>query len=332
MILYYLEDAIHEVPSFIYICGLTGGKVLTESPSVHAKISREFPGTDIELLQDKPAIEQRMIDLAPTVVVHTDYTARFFPKVRTKHVQVFHGESDKPYGYSKVLTQYSLVLLPGQKLADRIAKAGLLDRLNAKLVGYSKLDRVFRGELDRNRQLAELGLDPARPSVLYAPTWRDMWNNSSLPRYGREVVSGVPSDVNLIVKLHASSYKQDLKYCRMVEALVEGRPNVRMIHHASDIIPIMAASDLLISDISSVTNEYLAFNRPMVFLDPILHFGGKNATWVWGAGDVVRKKGRVWETVMARLAGPDVHRARREEYLRYAFYQPDGHATERAAQ
>ena len=41
----------------------------------------------------------------------------------------------------------------------------------ARLVGMPKVDCLANGSLDRARVLGELGLDPGKPTVIYAPTW-----------------------------------------------------------------------------------------------------------------------------------------------------------------
>lgn len=330
-IVYFVDNSIHQIPSFIYILKETGGTILTDGGDTKTVIEQEYPGTDLELCRDRPAAVERMRALAPEIIVHSDFTAKSFAGIPAKHIQVFHGTSDKPYNVDRRLEQYALVLLPGRKLRDDLAARGLLQRLRVEIVGYSKLDRVFNGQLSREVELGRLRLDPSKPSVLYAPTWRDSYGNSSIARFCREIIAGVPDSVNLIIKLHPNTKKYDHKYYPLIASLASNRPNVRLIDYAPDIIPVMAASDLLVGDVSSVTHEYLAFNRPMVFLDSIYRLGGRRATWVWRAGKVVREKGVAWQAIMESLAHPEKNRSVREELFRYIFHEPDGNAAKRAA-
>ncbi|MGE5598646.1 MAG: CDP-glycerol glycerophosphotransferase family protein, partial [Bacteroidota bacterium] len=226
---------------------------------------------------------------------------------------------------------YDLLLLPGERARRRQAAAGHLTPGNHAVVGYPKIDRVFRGELPRDKAVADLGLDPSRPTVLYAPTWRDAKRNTSLPKFGAEVMLASPRDYNLIVKLHPNTKNYDRKSYALAEQAA-ARPNVKLFGYEHDVIPIMAAADLMIGDISAVTHEFLAFGRPYVFLNPWRLPIGKKKPWIWRCGKVVEKRGRVWPAVAEALAHPEAYAAERRGALTEVFHQPDGHAAERAAE
>src|SRR5207244_9536558 len=70
-----------------------------------------------------------------------------------------------------------------------------------------KADCLVDGSLDRDKILTSLGLDPSRPTLLYAPTWTPY---SSLNVMGEELVAElVRSEFNLIVKLDDNSLDLD---------------------------------------------------------------------------------------------------------------------------
>ena len=83
--------------------------------------------------------------------------------------------------------------------------AGAIDASSdaPRLVGMPKVDCLVDGSLQRDPILTGLNLDPARPTVLYAPTWSAA---SSLNLMGMELVSGLlERSWNVVVKLHDRS-------------------------------------------------------------------------------------------------------------------------------
>ncbi len=333
MIVYYVDNSIHQIPSFIYIAKVLGGIVLTDGADSKAILDQYYPEVTAEYYPTRKELQQRLRELRPEAIVQTDYSKRYLNvDFETVHIQVFHGTSDKTYGLKPQVREYDLLLLAGERSYRVMKKAGLLKDGNYAVIGYPKADRVFRGEFNRDQAVKDLGLDPAFPTILYAPTWRDAKFNTSLSKFGREVLSQLPAGKNLIVKLHPNTKRYDRKNYRMVKELSEENPRIKLLGYDHDVIPIMAAADLLIADISSVSHEYLSFDRPLVFLDARLFPFGRLKTWVWRCGPVVRKKGEVWKTVEKAFAAPEAYAQERKTAREEIFYQPDGHAAERAAE
>ena len=104
-----------------------------------------------------------------------------------------------------------------------------------------------------------------------------------------------------------------------------------------DIVPLLYASDLLLTDASSVANEYALLDRPIVFLDvPELlrqarARGGALDLASWGrkGGVVVERPDDVTEAVAQSLADPTHLSEIRRAIAQDLFYNP-GRATEAA--
>lgn len=330
VIVYYVDNSIHQIPSFIYIAIETGGKILTDGVDSYHTIQTEYPRVDVEYYTNMEQVIDRTLELEPHVVVHCDYHYhQFAEKIRAVYVQVFHGTSDKKYNYSNQLKPYDFMLLAGEKMREDMKSSGRLTPSNHRVVGYSKLDPVFRGELDKDEAMKSLNLPGDRPVVLYAPTWRDGHGHSSIGPFSKALLENVPDDIELVIKLHPNTVR-DTKYYELFKKHSK-KANVKLIAYASNIIPIMAASDLLITDISTVSHEFLAFQRPMVFLaSPWRFMGFRNNTWIWQCGDVVYKRRDIWNTIIRNLNEPNRHKETIEKCLNYVFYKPDGNAAKRA--
>ena len=101
-----------------------------------------------------------------------------------------------------------------------------------------------------------------------------------------------------------------------------------------DVIPTLFAADLLITDASSVANEYALLDRPIVFLDVpelLAAAGGEGSaldleTWGRRGGEVVAGPADIVAAVERGLTDPGARSEVRREIMRDLFYNP-GRAT-----
>jgi hypothetical protein len=261
-----------------------------------------------------------------------------FPRV--KQVQAFHGVSSKNVKFNAWMTEYDLLLLPGRRERDKFAAMGVLDKVEHALIGHPKADRVLRGELTREMARSALGLRN-RPTVLYAPTHGAL---SSFYKWGLQICEAVPSECNLIVKPHPSlltTIASDKSGAEAIEAVTQHitRRGGLWLPFEPDVMPAMAASDLLITDYSSVAEEYLVFDRPLVFADHLANATGRDRAqrdkgdWegIFGCGLVVTEIGTVPEAVAAILTQPETGATARRALRDYVFENLDGQCAKRAA-
>ena len=151
--------------------------------------------------------------------------------------------------------------------------------------------------------------------------------------------------VNFLVKLHDRAYKRwkdSMKedWENILESY-NGHPRVRPIFDY-DVVPHLFVSDLLISDISSVVNEFTLLDRPMVLIDvPRLISNYRRiekkrglatcdlAEWGQSAGELVKDMRDLPSIIGHGLAHPEEKREIRQEFAGRFFFGP-GHATDRA--
>ncbi len=172
------------------------------------------------------------------------------------------------------------------------------------------------------------------PSLLYAPTGL---KHNSLELFGVDVINRLITNgrFDLIVKLHDHAKAPSRDWAADLKQF-EG-PRFRLARDL-DVIPLMAAADLLITDASSVSSEFSLLDRPMVFLDtPLLikaasrREGSRVDIETWGrkVGVLVDRPEQVVTAVEASLEDPtqysEVRRAMRSDL----FFNP-GRATEAA--
>jgi hypothetical protein len=331
-IAYFIDFSIQEIPSIVYIAYETGGTIYTDSQQTYRFLTEQHPKLSAALGETIAAIKSEMIRNRVRVIVYPDYHIRYFRDLPgVKHVQVFHGTSDKKYDYSKEVSGYDLFFISGKAAYERYEKRGLLKNNKGMLIGYPKLDRVFRGEIDRDAELIKIGMDPSRKTVLYAPTWVDRAYNSSWKKFRQAIAGDTPEDLNLIVKLHPNIKRYRPGEVEEFAKVLSRNKSARLFEVDPDPVPRMAASDLLMGDVSAVTREFLAFRRPFLFLSSKpAWLWSRQKTALWECGEVVNDPEKLWEAVRRGLADPGRFAPAISRHLDRTFFKPDGKAAARA--
>jgi hypothetical protein len=258
----------------------------------------------------------------------------------TARVQMFHGVAGK-YGFDAPTDSmrhwHRLFFVNERRLRNCIA-AGALDRDSpaARLVGMPKVDCLVDGSLNRDDLLQQWELDPARPTVLYAPTWSP---ESSLNVMGISLIERLLSmPLNLIVKLHDRSRDRRAMYSGGVDWSERLRPLLAREHArlaaAADITPYLAAADVMLTDHSSAGFEFLLLDRPIVRIDlpDLIREARIHPDYVRLLAEVSTSVTSVDETIAAvssALAGPNAGSATRRRVAADLFHRP-GTATARA--
>jgi hypothetical protein len=214
-------------------------------------------------------------------------------------VQIFHGVSFRNRAVRPESLDYDFLFLIGPYMRRKFVETGLLtdDDPRGVPIGFPKTDTLVKDKFDRAKLLERYGFDGLRPIVLYAPTGEA---HNSLETMGADVIRNLSAcdDFDLIIKPHDHP-KDGVNFFEILSRL-EG-PHTKLAHEA-DVVPLLALSDVLITDASSVANEYTLLDRPIVFLDvpkllersrasgaalDLVHWGRKGGITIDSAEDVV---------------------------------------------
>ena len=251
-----------------------------------------------------------------------------------KKVHMFHGVSFKNHAVSPHAREYDAVFVVGPYMERQFVRRGIFEEGDPRMrrVGMPKLDRLLGGTLDRARILEDLGCRADRPTVLYAPTWGDQ---SSLGIMGEDVLRNLCGrGLNLVVKLHDNSYDPRKNPVRWAERLAALAHADLAVGRTADVVPLLFAADVLISDASSVSNEFLLLDRPIIFLEfegqlDAFRESADVETWGRKVGETVRNAADIGGAVDRALADPRALSEIRRQAARDIFYGPGG-ATARA--
>jgi CDP-glycerol glycerophosphotransferase (TagB/SpsB family) len=198
-------------------------------------------------------------------------------------------------------------------------------------VGFPKLDRLVDGTLNRRAIVEGLGLSGRRPIVLYAPTGQ---KDNSLEHTGEAFLQRLKATgkYDILIKLHDHPRDRTTDWPRRLKPLLD--QHTKLVRDY-DVVPYLFAADLLVTDASSVSNEYALLDRPMVFLDvPQLLAAMQRKgvaldldTWGRKGGVTTRWPDEAVEAVEWSLAHPRHGSPVRQAMARDLFYNP-GQATE----
>jgi CDP-glycerol glycerophosphotransferase (TagB/SpsB family) len=194
------------------------------------------------------------------------------PRGGVKRVQTFHGVAgkyrtvyDSP---SNSMSDWDRLFFINKRRLQHFIDCGAIsaDSDAARLIGMPKLDCLVDGSLKRDDVLQSLGIDPARRTILYAPTWSP---HSSVVSMGEDLVERLgQAGYALIVKLHDRS--RDLEYVNSggvdwgarLEPLLQRHGG--LLATGSNSSRYLPAADVMITDHSSVGFEYLLLDRPLI--------------------------------------------------------------------
>ena len=190
-----------------------------------------------------------------------------------------------------------------------------------------KLDPLVAGRYDRAAVLRGLGLDPALPTVLFAPTWI---RGGCLDAQGEAILERLAAQPrNVVVKLHDNSLdlrKQRRDWAAEVARHAAAKGSRLRLATGHDSNPYLAAADAMVSDASSVANEYLLLDRPLVlFRLPDLERewpATDRATWGLETGIAIDRAAELDAALERALADPAAKRDVRRAAAADFFYHP----------
>lgn len=248
-------------------------------------------------------------------------------------VHLFHGFSIRNFAIQERAREFDKLFLIGPYMKRRFLETGILapDDPRIEEVGMPKLDALVNGAHDREQVLRSLGLDPSNRTVLFAPTWIE---GGCLDTQGHAILRALGKlPLNVIVKLHDNSFdprKQRFDWAKEIPPLLTRR---MVLATGANSNPYLAAADVLVSDASSVANEFLLLDRPLVFFR-LPHLESQwpstdRETWGTRTGVAIDRADELERAILDSLDDPgrlsDVRRAAAADF----FYSP-GRATDAA--
>jgi hypothetical protein len=298
----------------------------------------EEPGRVREIFHEAPGVRtvhpRRAALMKFDAYIASDFMWALLPR-GVRRVQVFHGVGGK-YGFdapTRSMREWHRLFFVNERRLRNFVAAGAIgaDSPAVRLVGMPKVDCLVDGTFSRTAVLSSLGLDPLRPTVLYAPTWSPASSLNAMGTALIERLGGLP--VNLVVKLHDRSRDLRERYSGGVDWVSTLQPMMRdgrsVIAPAHDISPYLVAADLMITDHSSAGFEFLLLDRPIVRIHRPALIEAANihpdyVALLASVSDSVDGVDEAMHAVERGLGDPAARSADRRQVAADLFYRPGG--------
>ena len=268
-------------------------------------------------------------------LVFCAHVSGYFPKDEQERIQLFHGVSFRNMAVRRDVLVYDRLFLTGPYMRRLFTDQQMLRDRDPRLVniGFPKLDKLLDGTLDRAAILKRVGFSGRRPVILYAPTGQ---KDNSLEHTGEAVLERLRATgkYDILIKLHDHPRDRGIDWPTRLKPLLDEHTRLAS---GLDVVPYMFVADLLLTDASSVSNEYALRDRPMVFLDVPQLLAAMTRkgvaldldTWGRKGGITVRWPDEAVEAIQWSLAHPRHASKLRRAMARDLFYNP-GRATDAA--
>lgn len=258
-----------------------------------------------------------------------------------RRMNFFHGvagkyDLDDPSQLPIGFRDWDAVAFINSDRMKRYAARGILKPGAATLVGYPKLDALVNGRYDAAAIRGRLGLEMHRRTAIYAPTWSPA---SSLNLAGESIVADLAAHGwNVIIKPHDLSFDPDPKYSGGIDWRQRLRaiesPGRVVLRDDADLSPLLAASDVMITDHSTAAFEFFLLDRPVIVFDApdlprVARINPERIALLRSAARVVHGAGEVAAAAADEVAHASARSQQRASIAANLFFEP-GTATGRA--
>jgi phospholipid N-methyltransferase len=195
-------------------------------------------------------------------------------------VCLFHGPSAKGVSFTpEVINRFDAFFMIGplHKLTfEEYLSHKNINKPNHLMIheiGYPKSDNLINGKYNPSDVSNKLKLDPQKKTVIYAPAFNE---NASLRENGVEIVNTICSEneFNVIAKLPIDCLENTtnwyatggIDWFLKLNEIGEKYKNFQL-YDGLKIDEVLSVADVLITCVSSVGFEFMALNKPVIFID-----------------------------------------------------------------
>lgn len=184
-----------------------------------------------------------------------------------------HGNSDKGWVFPQTDLLYGqdLSFVYGNQMKEMLKERGVLSSLQGTITTGNYRRSFFEKYKDHYREIVDKevfsSFETKQKTILYAPTWQDIENSTSFFKGLSPLIELLPSDLNLIVKLHPNLERDDPAKVYSLIGRYQDKKNVLFLTSYPLVYPLLEKIDGYIGDFSSLGYDFLSFDRPMFFLN-----------------------------------------------------------------
>lgn len=272
--------ALYHLDHLAVVCLLMEIPLIVTEKEIEELARRYYPHLEVEYHNYIPLPEYlvKTYDIIFYCIPRDTFDEIFFfaQKLLQKKIHTIwcpHGNSDKGHTifFMEALKKETIALLYGKKMVDFLIRKHVYEQLkahvltgNLRYVFYKRekefYDRIVAKEVTGKMTKGE-------KILLYAPTWQDYEHSSSFFDACPLLIEKLPKEYNLIVKLHPNLLLREGIKTEEILWRYEDRPNVLFLKEFPPVYPLLDLVDIYIGDMSSIGYDFLAFNKPLFFLN-----------------------------------------------------------------
>jgi len=254
--------------------------LITNTEEIFNLTKKYYPKVDVKFIENKE-INYYVIKNFDNILACTpknmfDTEFRFHQDFLNKEIDIFwcpHGNSDKGKTilFFEGLKNEKHVLVYGKKMIDILKEKNVFHTIkncyeigNYRLAYYKKFKSFYKKIIKKQIENKFLS---KKPTLLYAPTWEDKENSSSFFKYIDVLLTKLPKDYNLIVKIHHNLIVQNETKVEILK-LKQSKKNILFLEGFPLIYPLLDFIDIYIGDFSSIGYDFLTFDKAMYLFKP----------------------------------------------------------------
>ena len=270
------------------------------------------------------------------VIAHKGRDIPFLPHKNYKIIQLWHGISPKGSNHPKEDFEiYDVWCLPSKYIKQRFIQLWGAPENKLYVTGFPRMDRLYNYlEEPREKLLNETEIKKAKKIILYAPTFDiGLWSwGNEYEEFEKLCKFCYEENLTLILRLHPYTKVDKLR----IEKIIEKYKNVYWLDMPKepDTMKLLAITDILITDWSSIYTDYFLTGRPIIYLEAkkelITEMRGKpKIPSTFRAGEIVLNNNDFYEALKIVLRTGNRFEGKQKELLETIHGKVDGKYAER---
>ena len=269
---------------------------------------------------------------------------RVLPYWKWKHgskwIDVWHGLGWVHTEKNKMLRDYDLSIDTSEFFREYYSEGDGNIAAKIKIAGYPRNDPLIDKRWSREEIEKELGIPTNRKNILYAPTWghryeKKLFTWEKTRKFLREVEKFCEKNgCNFFIRMHPNWYKRNAEQRKLLEV---GMKRAKWIFHISpykliDTQPLLCISDVLITDWSSISNDFILLKRPIIFIE--IQFPVEKCILKpeERAGYIVKNKKEFFKALYRSIMEPNLYEEKRKKILKKLYKYVDGNSAKRCSE